>query len=159
MAASPAYCPFGMRRPPTAVGAPAVVLASAHHRSSGDTCWERYARPYAYAGFTQPPALTIRLVEAGTFSSMWGGRMGRVTRLPPQFGQIPPRTSAAHVEQNVHSNVHMSASLLEGGRSRSQHSQLGRNSRGMLSLRMWSMVAAIHGLRHDPTPAETVDPV
>jgi hypothetical protein len=30
--------------------------------------------------------------------------MGRVTRLPPQFGHLPARTSSAHFAQNVHSN-------------------------------------------------------
>ena len=51
--------------------------------------------------------------------------MGLTTRLPLQFGHKPPRTSSAQVAQNVHSNVQMRASVLEGGRSRSQHSQLG----------------------------------
>jgi hypothetical protein len=35
---------------------------------------------------------------------------------------------SAQVEQNVHSKVQMRACALSGGRSRSQHSQLGFNA-------------------------------
>lgn len=44
---------------------------------------------------------------------------------PPQFGQTPCRTVRTHSVQKVHSNVQIIASPLSGGRSRSQHSQLG----------------------------------
>lgn len=103
------------------------------HEVSGLEAWRGSARPpvrivNAYAAVTQPPCLTTRFVEAGAFRSMSGGRIGLATRFPPQLGQTPPKTSSAHVAQKVHSNVQMTASLLEGGRSRSQHSQLGRNS-------------------------------
>src|SRR3954447_3392463 len=66
-----------------------------------------------------------RSEEAGYFASMAGGRIGRWTKLPLQFGQTPPNTVAAQSAQNVHSNVQMRASGLSGGRSRSQHSQFG----------------------------------
>ncbi|WIG50903.1 MAG: Enoyl-CoA hydratase [Afipia sp.] len=45
--------------------------------------------------------------------------------MPPQFGHAPPNTVSAQVLQNVHSNVQITASLLSGGRSLSQHSQFG----------------------------------
>src|SRR4051794_34993277 len=64
-------------------------------------------------------------VDAGYFASIAAGRIGRLTKLPPQFGQTPPNTVAAHAAQNVHSKVQIRASGLSGGRSRSQHSQFG----------------------------------
>ena len=76
----------------------------------------------------QPPSLSTRLVDAGASVSRLAGRMGLATRSPPQFGQTPFRTSSAQVAQKVHSNVQMRASVLDGGRSRSQHSQPGRMS-------------------------------
>jgi hypothetical protein len=45
--------------------------------------------------------LKTRFVDAGLSSSMAGGRMGRGTRLPVQFGQAP--IASAHGAQNVHS--------------------------------------------------------
>jgi hypothetical protein len=54
--------------------------------------------------------------------------MGRATNLPPQLGQTPPSFSATQVAQKVHSKLQMRASELSGGRSRLQHSQLGRSS-------------------------------
>jgi hypothetical protein len=66
-----------------------------------------------------------RSVDAGYFANIAGGRIGRLTKLPLQFGQTPPNTVAAHSAQNVHSKLQMRASGLSGGRSRSQHSQFG----------------------------------
>jgi len=40
---------------------------------------------------------------------------------------MPFSTVAAHDAQNVHSNEHILASVDSGGRSLSQHSQLGRS--------------------------------
>lgn len=60
--------------------------------------------------------------------SLAAGRIGRATKFPPQFGQMPWKTSAAQVAQKVHSKVQIRASVLSGGKSRSQHSQLGLNS-------------------------------
>jgi hypothetical protein len=77
-------------------------------------------------------ALVIRSVEAGYLASIAGGRIGRSVRLPPQFGQTPPKRSSAQRAQKVHSKVQILASGLAGGRSQSQHSQLGRS---------WSMAA------------------
>jgi hypothetical protein len=54
--------------------------------------------------------------------------MGRGEKFPPQFGQTPFKTVSAHSAQNVHSYVQIRASLLSGGKSRSQHSQFGRSS-------------------------------
>ena len=49
-------------------------------------------------------------------------------KLPPQFGQTPPSTSSTQSAQKVHSKVQIIASRASGGRSLSQHSQLGRSS-------------------------------
>lgn len=75
----------------------------------------------------QPLSLTTRLVEGGCITSIAVGRTGRATRLPPQFGQTSFRTSVAQDSQKVHSNVHILARA-SGGKSLSQHSQLGRSS-------------------------------
>jgi len=56
------------------------------------------------------------------------GRMGRLTKLPPQFGHTPLNTVSTHSAQKVHSNEQIKASFDSGGKSRSQHSQLGLNS-------------------------------
>jgi hypothetical protein len=53
-------------------------------------------------------------LDAGYFVSIAAGRIGRLTKLPPQFGQTPPNTFAAQSAQNVHSNVQMRASRLSG---------------------------------------------
>jgi len=53
--------------------------------------------------------------------------MGRTTKLPPQLGHTWQNTLSAQLAQNVHSNVQIRASVLSGGKSRSQHSQLGFN--------------------------------
>jgi hypothetical protein len=59
------------------------------------------------------------------------GRIGRRTSSPPQLAQMKPSFLSAHSTQNVHSKVQMYASRESGGKSRSQHSQLGRSSSGM----------------------------
>src|ERR1700743_3229494 len=41
--------------------------------------------PEHHAGFSQPPGFTMRSAEAGYFSSILAGRMGRATSSPPQF--------------------------------------------------------------------------
>src|SRR5690606_3092541 len=76
----------------------------------------------------QPSGLKMRLVLAGYFASIAAGRIGRGTRLPPQFGQVPLRGPSAQLRQKVHSKLQIMASRESGGRSRSQHSQLGRSS-------------------------------
>jgi len=76
----------------------------------------------------QPSGFNLRTIEAGFFPSFSGGRMGRCTRLPPQFGQRPCSLVSAQWQQNVHSKLQIIASSEEGGRSLSQHSQFGRSS-------------------------------
>jgi hypothetical protein len=73
----------------------------------------------------QPDGLRWRSVAAGKRARAAGGRIGRRTSSPPQFGQIPASLSAAQVAQKVHSNEQILASCESGGRSRSQHSQFG----------------------------------
>ncbi len=68
------------------------------------------------------------MLDAGYFTRMASGRIGRGAKLPLQFGHAPPKTFVAQASQNVHSNVQMRASGLSGGRSRSQHSQFGLSS-------------------------------
>jgi len=75
----------------------------------------------------QPPAFTTRCIEAGYCPSSDAGRMGRGEKLPPQLGQRSAKTPEAHDRQNVHSKVQITASLDSGGKSVSQHSQLGFN--------------------------------
>jgi hypothetical protein len=70
----------------------------------------------------------MRRVEAGNFASFAAGRIGRATRAPRQFGQIPARNSLLQAAQKVHSKLQISASPESGGKSLSQHSQFGRNS-------------------------------
>src|SRR5882757_8296755 len=80
------------------------------------------------AAWPQPSGLRMRRVEAGLSLSFAAGRTGRGAKFPPQFGQTPPSLLFTQSRQNVHSNVHIMASVAEGGKSLSQHSQLGRNS-------------------------------
>ena len=75
----------------------------------------------------QPSAFRTRSVVAGYFASLSAGRRGLVNNSPPQFGQVFLRSVSAQTRQNVHSNEQMSASADSGGRSRLQHSQLGRS--------------------------------
>jgi hypothetical protein len=52
-------------------------------------------------------------------------RTGRSTKFPLQFGQVLLKCCSAQAAQKVHSKVHIRASVAEGGKSLSQHSQLG----------------------------------
>jgi len=56
------------------------------------------------------------------------GLRGRATSSPPQLGQLPFNMSIVQLVQKVHSKEQILASVDSGGRSLSQHSQLGRNS-------------------------------
>ena len=78
--------------------------------------------------YRQPAGLCTRVVDAGYFASFAAGRRGRPTNSPPQFGHVFFNLVSAHALQNVHSNVQMRASVESFGRSRLQHSQLGRSS-------------------------------
>jgi hypothetical protein len=71
--------------------------------------------------------LKTRSVEAGLLSSLLNGRRGRCSNSPPQFGHLLLNTFSVQAMQNVHSNEQIRASMESGGRSLSQHSQLGRN--------------------------------
>lgn len=85
--------------------------------------------PSNEASIDQSPCfLLMRFLEAGNFSSILVGLIGRFTRLPPQFGHTWFKTDFAHSMQKVHSKVQMTASCDDGGRSLSQFSQLGRRS-------------------------------
>jgi hypothetical protein len=77
------------------------------------------------AALLHPPSFSTRSVEAGYFASSAVGRRGRAVSSPPQFGHWPAKTVVAHVVQKVHSNEHICASALSGGRSALQHSQFG----------------------------------
>jgi hypothetical protein len=70
----------------------------------------------------------MRCVDGGLFTSFPGGRTGRGAKLPPQLGQTPLRRLSTQSRQKVHSKVQIIASVADGGKSLSQHSQLGRSS-------------------------------
>jgi hypothetical protein len=76
-------------------------------------------------GRPQPAGLNTRRVDGGLLASGAAGRIGRGTKLPPQLGQTPCSLLSTQSRQNVHSNVQIMASGADGGRSLSQHSQLG----------------------------------
>jgi hypothetical protein len=82
-------------------------------------------RAYAVDAAAQPSGLKIRWLDGGYFSSFASGRIGRRTNSPPQFGHRPFSMSSTQSLQNVHSNEQIMASREAGGKSRSQHSQLG----------------------------------
>ncbi len=77
---------------------------------------------------TQPFSFNTRLVDAGLFFNADKGRIGRWTKLPEQFGHTWFKTDSAQLKQKVHSNVQITASVDSGGKSLSQHSQLGLNA-------------------------------
>lgn len=64
--------------------------------------------------------------------------MGRGAKLPPQLGHRLSKTPDAQDMQNVHSNVQITASTESGGKSLSQHSQLGLNSSMELSVLIYN---------------------
>jgi hypothetical protein len=69
----------------------------------------------------------MRCVDAGLFANVAAGRTGRRTNSPPQLGHWPFNTFSAQRTHQVHSNEQIMA-FASGGRSTSQHSQLGRSS-------------------------------
>ena len=75
----------------------------------------------------QPCAFNTRLVDAGLFIRADTGRIGRCTKFPEQLGQVKSNIVSVQVLQNVHSKVHIKASVDSGGKFLSQHSQLGRS--------------------------------
>jgi len=76
----------------------------------------------------QPLGLIMRSVDAGYWLSFSVGRRGRATNSPPQFGHWPCSVRSAHVAQKVHSNEHIRACGVSGGKFVLQHSQFGRNA-------------------------------
>ena len=92
----------------------------------------RHAWP-GYALLAHPISFRTHLVDAGYFCKSSFGRIGRLTKLPPQFGHLPLKTEFAQEEQNVHSKVQMNASLDSGGKFLLQHSQFGLSSNMMTS--------------------------
>jgi hypothetical protein len=89
---------------------------------------EGLAAQFEVAGRPQLSGLNTRTVDGGLLASFDGGRSGRATKLPPQFGQRPPSRLSTQSRQNVHSNEQIIASVADGGKSLLQHSQLGRSS-------------------------------
>jgi hypothetical protein len=79
-----------------------------------------------YAACLQPCGFSTRSVEAGLFASFSGDLLGRATISPPQFGQTLFKTFVTQSVQKVHSKEQIIAAVDSGGKSLSQHSQLGR---------------------------------
>ena len=73
-------------------------------------------------------AYSTRLVDAGLFFNAAIGLIGRLTKLPPQFGHFLFKTPLTQLVQKVHSNVQICASVDSGGKSLLQHSQFGLSS-------------------------------
>jgi len=88
----------------------------------------RLALVTCYLFVRQPSSFNIRFVEAGFFFNAAKGRIGRLTKLPPQLGHLLFKTPSTQLVQKVHSNVQIWASVDSGGKSLSQHSQFGLNS-------------------------------
>ena len=82
----------------------------------------------SYIAASQPNSFTILLVDGGLFFSHFAGLAGLTTKFPPQLGQTSFKISLLQDLQNVHSKVHIIASVLFGGRSFPQHSQHGLSS-------------------------------
>jgi hypothetical protein len=82
--------------------------------------------------------LKTRRAEGGLFASFAAGLIGRGEKLPPQFGQTPLSLVSTQSRQKVHSKVQIIASAADGGRSLSQHSQLGRSSSMFASFCLFS---------------------
>jgi hypothetical protein len=100
----------------------------------------------------------MRTLDAGLFVSFDGERIGRGTRLPPQFGQRPLNLWSTQSRQNVHSNEQIIAFAAVGGKSLLQHSQLGRSSSILiLTLKSGSrqFLKQRHRMRTAAPPTET----
>jgi hypothetical protein len=83
--------------------------------------------------------------------------MGRRTNSPLQFGQRCANAPSAQVTQKVHSNEQMRASSDSGGRSLSQHSQLGRNSSMTLSCLLSGAIITLLTPTHQPLHRHQTD--
>lgn len=76
----------------------------------------------------------MRSVDAGLVASFLVGRIGLITKLPPQLGHFPWSTVSTQDAQKVHSNEQIRASVDSGGSALSQHSQDGRSCNISISL-------------------------
>ena len=118
--------PMMRRASPTADGA-----HYCSHRSK--TCGPRCAvtpdasRPLGH-GSGHGVAAWMRCGDGGLRSSRKAGRIGRGHKLPPQLGHMLEKWPSTQRRPKVHSKVQIIASVDAGGRSTSQHSQLGRSS-------------------------------
>jgi hypothetical protein len=112
-----------------------IMRASSCARAASVAAASKRAAPYAVDAALQPSGLKMRWPDGGYFASFAAGRTGRRTNSPPQFGQRPLSRRSAQSRQNVHSNEQMTASPESGGRSRSQHSQLGLSASMVASKR------------------------
>jgi hypothetical protein len=94
-----------------------------------DFAWDHGRSPHAALTGAQPSAFRTRFVDAGYLASIAAGRTGRLTRFTAAVrADAASGRRPAQSAQNVHSNVQIVASRLSGGRSLSQHSQLGLSS-------------------------------
>jgi hypothetical protein len=106
----------------------------------------------AHATLPHPCGLNTRSCDGGNFASFSAGLIGRGAKLPPQFGQRPLSLCSTQSRQNVHSKVQIIASTACGGRSLSQHSQLGRSSSMIASVSNLSLLKPNPARRRAPPP-------
>ncbi|KNC15331.1 hypothetical protein AC790_03030 [Pantoea sp. RIT-PI-b] len=83
--------------------------------------------------------------------------MGRRTSSPLQFGQRCASEPSAQVTQKVHSNEQMRASGDSGGKSLSQHSQLGRSSSMIFLLKFPATIITVIVTLHQPMNRHQAD--
>jgi hypothetical protein len=89
------------------------------------------------------------------------GRMGRGVKPPPQFGHTFFSVFSTQSAQNVHSYEQMRARVDAGGKSLSQHSQLGRSSSAMrhgLRCRIQLQLSQVGGKRNAANPTKSDTP-
>ncbi len=103
-----AVAPHGRRRPSARALPRAQRPRCEEHRQGARSRQDRQrVVQHRYAAAAQPPAFSLRLVDAGCFArppaGPASGRTGRRTSSPRQFGQRPLSTLVAQPSQNVHS--------------------------------------------------------
>ena len=110
---------------------PYCVPARVCQRQSRCLCTSCCRRSKVHKGCSPRRSLYRLLMtcfpDGGYLSSSAEGRIGRGSKLPPQFGQTPVNSVSTQLRQKVHTNVQIIGSCESEGKSRSQCSQFGRS--------------------------------